>query len=199
MNKLHRRIVVLLPVLLFGGWFVIEQLPVWTAPPPPAERYPALTLLSAGCEAAHILARYDATADPQAPHMIGEEQAQRSAEAAIAEHVPGARARWSLLPQLMRADFDEGAAWIGLIALDNETAGLARSALVAIGAQSGEPLVLVMINGISADAVGCGTYTPPPQGLRARLRPYLPLIALAGYVGLAAAAGVVLPRLRRRS
>lgn len=168
-----------LPILLLAGWFIAEQLPGWLAPPPPWVRYPDLVALPGGCEAALTLANAGATRTNN--------PAQNDATAAAFDDVleaqfPQVTAEILATPQSVR--FSDGSdGWFSLIALPREDGqGLTRGAVVLMNRDGTLRDIIHLIGGDSTHGERCGDFAPQPQGLRAQLRPYLPLLLLVGYL-----------------
>ncbi len=174
------RIAALLPVFALIGWFLAEQLPVWLAPPPPWERYPDLIALPMGCEAALTLATTGASLTSAPPSA--------AVDAVIAEQIetqfPESAYTLLVTPQGTRYA-DGSAGWFALVNFTRDDGqSLARGAALFFGAEGAVNEVIYLVGGDSARGERCGDFAPQPSGLRARLRPFLPLIALAGYLGV---------------
>ncbi|MDX2137720.1 MAG: hypothetical protein SF123_06460 [Chloroflexota bacterium] len=189
------RRIVWIPIILLVGWFLVEQLPLWFAPQPPWTRYPDLVALPGGCEAANALRLYGAARGADETTALTADDAQTTTVALIEQQYPDERFTFALPPELVRGSFgDTALAWFGIAMFARDDTTAPAGAIVFLDAQSGAPLSVITVLGAGiegADGV-CGAFAPRPQGLRAALRPYLPLLALAGYVGIVGmAAGIV--------
>jgi hypothetical protein len=170
-------VLLVMPALLLIGWFVLEQLPGWLAPPPPWLRYPDLVALPGGCEAALALAnagveRTNSTPSDDTPATVMDAQFPQMMTEVLAP------------PQGVRFG-DGGEGWFSLIAMPREDdQALTRGAVVLLNLDGTPRDIIHLIGGDSTRGERCGDFAPQPRGLRAQLRPYLPLIALGGYLGL---------------
>jgi hypothetical protein len=183
-----------LPALLLIGWFVAEQLPAWLAPPPPWVRYPDLVALPGGCEAAVALANAGASrTEKDTPSDSIAASLEESMRAQLSQ------VDYELLatPQAVRYE-DEDEGWFSLLAFaqDDEQI-LTRGAVVFMNSDGSIRDIVYLIGGDATRGTRCGDFAPQPRGLRAQLRPYLPLTALAGYA-FVVGVGVVGWRLFRR-
>jgi hypothetical protein len=194
-----RRWIWLLPVLLCLGWLLWEQLPIWTAPQPPWQRYPELVAFPGGCAAANALRLYEAVrgAPPEGSAMTAAEAAART-QAALSDMLDGRAAEVLLPAELVRGAFaGEAYAWFAMArTLPDE--GRSSVVISFISAQTGEPITLLSTLAEAQQGMEgvCGSFTAQPRGMRALLRPYLPLIVLAGYLLLAGIGAFALRRLR---
>jgi hypothetical protein len=194
------RVLPILPILGLLGWFVYEQLPVWTAPQPAWVRYPDLMALPNGCEAASALQMYGAARDVTAATTLTQEEATAQIAAVVDAQYPDQAYQTLLDAELVRGAFgDETSAWWSVVQFEGDSL-LPRGAAVFISAQTGEPLAVITTMGAGAQGMDgvCGSFTPQPRGLRAQLRPYLPLMVLAGYVGVVGIVAIGL-RLRKKN
>lgn len=183
-----------LPALLLVGWFIVEQFPGWLAPPPPWERYPELVALPGGCEAALALANAGASRTDAVPEGSA---ITASLDAWMRTQFP--QTRYELLTNPQGVRFGDGSAgWFSLIAFarDDEQS-LTRGAIVFMTNDGGTRDIIHLIGGDNTRGDRCGDFAPQPRGLRAQLRPYLPLIAVAVYL-LFASAGYAGWRLSKR-
>ncbi|MCA9905759.1 MAG: hypothetical protein KC547_18010 [Anaerolineae bacterium] len=194
------RLLLLLPILALVGWFIIEQAPQWNTPSPPWERYPDLAALPGGCEAANILRVYAAERVNEAPQTaVDAAQAQQLSDALLQAQYPEQEYTFVLPPELLRGKFGAGnTAWFSLVNFSRATDSLAQGATVLIDANSGTSIAVTHVIGIDTDSTTCGEFAPQPRGLRARLRPFLPLILVAGYVVLVGAGAVALGLRKQR-
>jgi hypothetical protein len=189
------RRIIWLPVILLVGWFLVEQLPGWFAPPPPWTRYPDLLALPGGCQAANALRLFAAARGATNATGMSAEQAQAATIVVLETQYPNARFTFALSPELVRGSFgDTALAWFSVATFERDDATAPASAIVFLDGQSGEPLSVITVLGAGAEGADgvCGSFAPQPRGWSAVLRPYLPLLALAGYVSMVAiGAGVV--------
>jgi hypothetical protein len=188
------RIVALLtmPALLLIAWFVIEQAPRWLAPPPPWQRYPDLVALPGGCQAALALANAGASRT----NVAGDSNVRVVVENTVSAIFPGSVVSTLLLPEQIR--FGDGAlGWVSLVAFEPPQR-ISRGALILLNSDGTPRDIIATLGGDSTSDQLCGNFAPQPRGLRAQLRPYLPLIALVGYVGLVCVGAIGMRFWRRR-
>lgn len=189
----------LLPALVLLGWFIIEQLPVWTAPQPAWVRYPDVVALPGGCAAANALQTYGAQRAISDQSALTQAEATERIAALMAAQYPDAAYNVVLPAELVGGMFGaETLAWWSVVGF-SDTPLLPAGASVFVSAQTGEPIAVITTIGGGAPGMDgvCGNFTPQPRGLRAQLRPYLPLIGLAGYVGVVVVGTAVLKVSRR--
>lgn len=178
------RFLLLLPVLALVGWFAIEQLPAWTAPSLPWLRYPDLVALPGGCEAANVLRIYSAERQSDwVASDASDARAREVSEGLLQAQYPGQAYTFVLAPEPVRGRFAEGSTpWLSLVTFAPQDDLLAQGAVILADLNNGEAIDVIHVTGISSMAAPCGEFAPQPQGMRAKLRPFLPLILAAGYV-----------------
>jgi hypothetical protein len=177
-------ILVALPALLALGWFAVEQFPVWLAPRPAWQRYPDIAALLGGCEIAQALdvagaARITGDAAPGSA-------ARAAADALLARHFPDRAFSYLITPEAVQfADGSRGSLSVVRLMQSERL----ESGAVVLLAGDGTPKLLASFMGVEATGNrDCGSFAPVPAGLRARLRPYLPLLAFGGYAAAVAIA-----------
>jgi hypothetical protein len=187
--------IVWIPIILLVGWFLYEQLPIWFAPQPPWTRYPDLVALPGGCEAANALRLYAAERGATDTTVLTAGNAQVAIETVLEQQYPDTAFTFALPPEPVRGSFGESSlAWFSLATFVRDDASAPSGAIVFLDAQSGAPLSVITVLGAGAEGADgvCGSFAPQSRGLRAQLRPYLPLLALAGYAGIVTVgAGIV--------
>lgn len=177
-------IVLCLPVIALLGWFVAEQWLAWTAPVTPWARYPDLVAQPGGCEAANALRVYQAfrSNEISSPPMTAQ-QAASALETWITQQYPSGLFQVIHGPELIRGDFGgTELAWFSLAALASPPAPSRQGVVTFQNVQNGQPLTIIHIPSLTTTET-CGGFAPQPRGLRARLRPYLPIILLVSYLG----------------
>ena len=181
-----QRVLLALPIVFLIGWFVYEQLPLWTAPQPAWARHPDIVALPGGCEAASTLQTYNAVRDASVTTSLTQQQAATRIASVVIEQYPNAAFEVLLDAELVRGKFgDESVAWWSVVQFEGDSA-LSHGAVIYISAATGEPIAVITTTGVEAQGMDgvCGSFTAQPRGMRAQLRPYLPLIAATGYVAV---------------
>jgi hypothetical protein len=198
MSKRTAALILALPALLLIGWLVAEQWPNWTARPAPWARYPDLVALPGGCAAANALRIHDAErVDDETGVPLNAQQATVLSESLIRVYYPDTPHTLVSAPQLVRGHFGTAPtlAWMSLLIQAATTNSVQTGAVVFISTSTGEALDIIYVIDMAVQP-NCGGYAPQTPGLRARLRPYLPLLLLAGY-GVVVGGSALLWRRRR--
>jgi hypothetical protein len=183
-----------LPVIALLGWFVVEQWPAWTVPISPWARYPDLVAQPGGCEAANTLRVYQASrSNETSSPPVTAQQAASALETWIAQQYPSGLFEVIHGPELIRGDFGGAKlklAWFSLVAHTSHAAPSRQGVIIFQNAENGQPLTIIHIASLSTTET-CGGFAPQPRGLRARLRPYLPIILLVSYLGFIGTSALV--------
>lgn len=184
-RRLLLSLILSLPALLLAGWFLYEQLPVLFPAAPVWLRPDHPDAVPGACEAVASLRAFNGTFE-NARTGIDAEGARLAADFVIAQtyDLPPGRYTAEQATALVRARFPDAGerlAWLNVAPLDTGESRLGKAAIVYIDAQTGEPLALITAPAVTDARTACGG---PPVSRRVLLRQYLPLLLLAGYVGI---------------
>lgn len=186
-----KMILIGLPALVLAGWFVFGLWTAWTSPNPLWLTLKDEAHAIGACEAVESLRAYRADRIVAAGDgWLSAAEARKLAERALSRHVPdfGAAIAGTALVRITPPDGAPRPAWLALAALELEPSD--KAALVYVDAETGDPLTLIAGLNVG-DPAGVCSYDP--NG--ARLRLWLPLALLVGYLLVMSGAGL----LRRRT
>lgn len=173
-----KTIAISLPAFLLAGWFVLNLWTAWTTPDPQWLTLADDAHAAGVCEAVQSLRAYRAERIAAAGDgWLSAAEARKLAERALHRHAPDFSAPIAGTA-LFRITLPDGAArpaWLALTALELEPTD--KAALVYIDAETGAPLALITSLNVGEPAAVCGY---DPNGARIRL--WLPLVLLAGYL-----------------
>lgn len=213
MTRRSLLVILTIPVLVFGGWLLSQQLPILLAPQWWWISASSPDGAPAACEAAISLRLYDGERVLFEQPTISSDAAKAAADRIIVEHYSGiedetvsARAYGGPSLFLATLDGERRLVWVVTARIENShVAGMpgmempGAAAVVYVDANTGEPLSLL-------SAVGAGNAPAmcpfPLRDWAVEMVRSTPFLALAGYVGLLVVLGIAIVAyriVRRRS
>jgi hypothetical protein len=189
-----------LPALVLLGWFIVEQAPNWFPAAPVWLRVTGDDAIPGACEAMASLRAFNGrfSSDTNAAGLTADD-ARATADEVVAQTYDLPPGRYTgEAPALVRATFPDAGerlAWLAVADLDaGGAARLGKASIIYIDTVTGEALSVITAVSVTDARAACGG---PPISRRVRVRQYLPLLALVGYV-LIVLAGYAVVWLRRR-